>query len=91
MKERKTGNLRPDDPSVDSYDTAKDAGWNGLSFLSGATVNGGTNDMGCDRDYPFGLYAGPDPGWEESYRRTRNLRRHTVDQGLSTFSWPKKK
>lgn len=81
--------MRPDDPGIDSYDTAKDSGWNDLSYLAGATVNGGTNDMGCNENRGSFAYAESD--WEENYRKTRNLRRHTVEQGSSTWAWPQKK
>lgn len=89
--QRKTGNIRPDDASVDSADTPSDKGWNGLSFLAGATVNGGSNDMGCENNDPFGASMSFNEGsWREDWRKKDNLRRHTVEQGCSTFSFPKK-
>ena len=51
---------------------------NKLSYLYGAVCDGGTNDMGVD-------------GENYSYSpERRKLRRHTVEQGSSTFSWPQK-
>ncbi len=56
------------------------SGYRKLSFLA-AVVN--TDDMGCaNPGYPFD-YA----QWEER----RNLRRATLEQGSSTFSFPAKR
>ena len=69
----------PDDPAIDSPDTAADSrGWEGLSYLHGAVD---TNDMGCPDNSNFDFAR-----WE----RMRELRRHTTEQGSSTFSWPRK-
>jgi len=78
----KVPKLDEDDPAINSGDTARDVrGWRKLSFLEGATVGGGTNDMGCEDYYSYD---------SDTWRARANLRRHTVDQGMSTWSWPRK-
>jgi hypothetical protein len=81
------------DPEFGSADaqSSQSPDYRNLSFLSGATVGDGTNDMGCDANERYGPFAYAESDWEENYRKTRNLRRHTTEQGMSTFSFPKKK
>ena len=58
---------------------------NKLSFLYGAACDGGTDDMGVDdTSHYFGLSAA-------GYAARRKLHRYTLEQGSSTFAFPKKK
>lgn len=79
------------DPRILSEDTGEryTPDCSDLSFLAGAA---GSNDMGYrGGDFgPFGL-AEPADAWRTRYERKERLRRHTVDQGMSTFAFPKDK
>ena len=58
---------------------------NQLSYLYGAACDGGTSDMGVDdTSHYFGLSAA-------GYAARRKLHRYTLEQGSSTFAFPKKK
>lgn len=78
------------DPRTDSESTASDAGWNRLSFLHGATADGGSSDMCYQDAAPFNVVPESMEDWREKWRAKQALRRHTVEQGSSTFSWPQK-
>lgn len=89
-----TGKRSSFDPAIGSDDTsyaenlARDKQYSELSFLSGAI---GSNDMGYEGGYrsmPFDVAESADE-WRTRYDRQRRLRRHTVDQGMSSFSFPK--
>lgn len=82
---RSTNRIQQDNPATLSDDTASDEGWHKLSFLYGATCNGGSSDMGPSE--PVGQSYNPDI---DAYECRRELRRHTIDQGCSTFSFPQK-
>ena len=80
------------DPEIGSNDaqSSQAPDYRGLSFLHGATVDGGSNDMTYPENSPYNS-AGESPDeWREKWRAKQALRRHTVEQGMATFSWPKK-
>lgn len=85
MSRYKTRKIQQDDPSIDAENTPIDmSGYHQLSYLAGSITHGGTNDVGD--------VAGNAP-WEYDPAKSRArefLLRHTVEPGLSTFSWPQK-
>lgn len=84
-----TGKRSSFDPSIGSGSTGASEGNNyqDLSYLAGSV---GSNDMGYDgggaNSLPFAELADE---WRTRYERKQRLRRHTVEQGSSTFSFPK--
>ena len=77
------------DPEIASPDSASaySADMRDLSFLSGSE---NSNDMGY-RGGGMPGYEISEPGddWRTRYERKARLIRHTHDQGMSTFSFPK--
>ena len=89
-----TGKRSSFDPAIGSDNAsyaenlARDEQYMDLSYLAGSV---GSNDMGYEGGYrslPFDTAEAPDE-WRTRYERLQRLRRHTVDQGSSTFSFPK--
>lgn len=70
-------------PSTEAESIGSNQDLNSLGFLYGATVDGGSSDMGCNRGMNWSF----DPAAHEARHK---LRRHTIEQGMSTFSWPQK-
>lgn len=88
MPTRKTIKRSIYDKAISSDDGAQgyDPDFSDLSFLAGSV---GSNDMGFnggDRG-PWGIGESADD-WRTNYERKMRLRRHTVEQGMSTFSFP---
>lgn len=89
-----TGKRSSFDPAIGSDDTsasenlARDEQYRDLSYLAGSV---GSNDMGYEggyRELPFSVAESADE-WRTRYERKQRLRRHTVEQGSSTFAFPK--
>lgn len=85
-----TGKRSSFDPSIGSGSTGASEGNNyqDLSYLAGSV---GSNDMGYDggyRELPFSVAESADE-WRTRYERKQRLRRHSIDQGSSTFAFPK--
>ena len=91
MSKQKTIKRSIYDPAIASGDTAGSytPDYRDLSYLAGAVE---TNDMGyCGGEHLFAAFGPSEPGdsWRTQYERKQRLRRHTVDQGSSTFAFPK--
>ena len=72
-------------PTTEAESIGSEQDLNKLSFLYGAACDGGTDDMGLDgQKYLW-------DGYPEGYEARRKLRRHTLDQGMSTFSFRQKR
>ena len=74
MANDRIGKVSMFDPSISSEDTSTGSNLGNLSYLKGSNCS---NDMSNDSMY--GMYD------YQNYMRRRALRRHTVEQGLSTF------
>lgn len=88
-----TGKRSSFDPSIGSDNASyaenveRDEQCRDLSYLAGSV---GSNDMGYvgGNINPLPFAEAPDE-WRTRYERLQRLRRHTVEQGSSTFSFPK--
>lgn len=85
-----TGKRSSFDPAISSDDGAQsyDPDYRDLSYLAGSA---GSDDMGYRGGVlnPMPFTEAPDE-WRTRYERLQRLRRHTVDQGSSTFAFPSK-
>ncbi len=84
-----TGKRSSFDPAIGSDDSAvaEDNQYRDLSYLAGAI---GTNDMGYTGGALDGLpFAELPDEWRTRMDRKARLRRHTVEQGMSTTAFPK--
>lgn len=91
MPTNRTRKISSFDPEIGSADaqSSQSPDYRKLSFLHGATVDGGSNDMTFPESAPYNTLSNPGD-WEEKWRAKQALRRHSVEQGMSTFSFPKK-
>lgn len=86
-----TGKRSSFDPAIGSAEGtafAENNDYQELSYLAGAI---GSNDMGYDGGYrslPFDIAESADE-WRTRMDRKARLRRHTVEQGMSTYAFPK--
>ena len=86
-----TGKRSSFDPAIGSAEGtafSEDNDYQELSFLAGAI---GSNDMGYDGGYnsmPSNPVESADE-WQTRADRKQRLRRHTIDQGSSTYAFPK--
>ena len=80
------------DPEIASTEAgATDANYSDLSYLSGAIVDGGTNDMGYRGGAGLAAWDVVENAdeWKTRLERQERLRRHTIEQGGSTWAFPK--
>src|ERR1035441_9709602 len=86
-----TGKRSSFDPAIGSDDSGASEGnqYSELSYLAGSV---GSNDMGYLGGNITGLpFAESADEWNTRYERVQRLRRHTLEQGSSTFAFPKDK